>query len=359
VGASRSSGEIAADRGRQTALRIEGLSISYGEKTVLNGVDLRIDQGQFVVVVGPSGGGKSTLLNAVAGFEHPSSGHLYIGEECVSGGENFIPTHLRNISMVFQDLALWPHMTVYENVEFPLRYRQPNAYKTKGWARNRVMEMLDLVGLAHRAKDSPNELSGGQQQRVALARALVTDPEILLMDEPLSSLDSVLRERMTEDIRRIQQAVGNTVLYVTHDQREAMTLADVVVVMEDGVIQQVGGPEDVYQQPKTRFVAEFFSRSNIICPHDSDCLAGAFSLDEVGTSHVGVLREHVRLERFDPLEHSDSGLVGHITTRYFLGTVFEYTVTLKDGTSLVSLDANRFEPGDSVSVRFQSIQVFA
>ncbi|QQE79019.1 ABC transporter ATP-binding protein [Alicyclobacillus sp. SO9] len=351
------AGEIIPHMETQEALRIEQLEMRYGSKQVLDNVNLTVFAGQFVVVVGPSGCGKSTLLNLTAGFAKPSKGNLYIGHHLVSGSSRALPPHKRNIGMVFQDLALWPHMTVYDNVEFPLRYRYPQEAKVKGWARNRVLRILTTVGLADKAKQRPSQLSGGQQQRVALARALVTNPEILLMDEPLSSLDSVLQERMTEDIRRIAQEAGSTVLYVTHNQREAMTLADVVVVMNDGKIEQIGSPEEVYYSPKTKFAAEFFSRSNVLEADSAEILQLFPKFPHGGVRYVGILREHVVLTSQVTLGASEKALVtGKVLSRQFLGSNFEYRVRLQDDTVLVSLSSERFCEDEEVFVGITAFQ---
>ncbi len=238
------------------AIEISGLSRRYGSVTALQPTDLSIAPGQFVTLLGPSGSGKSTLLAMLAGLLEPSGGRIRIAGRDVTE----TPAHARNIGMVFQGYALFPHMTVGENVAFPLRMRAtPERTVAAG-----VTEALEMVQLGHLAARYPSELSGGQQQRVALARALVHRPAVILMDEPLSALDKKLREQMQFELRRIHAAIGATIIYVTHDQQEAMTMSDRICVLRDGSILQDAAPDRVYFEPANRFVAEFIGESNIL-----------------------------------------------------------------------------------------------
>ena len=241
---------------RRGRLTLTGLTKRYPATIAVDGLDLEVGSGEFVTLLGPSGSGKTTTLMMVAGFTPPSEGEIAIDDRPITG---VAPEH-RNIGVVFQNYALFPHMSVLDNVAFPLRMRrQPRAA-----IRAQVERALDMVHLAGLGDRLPRQLSGGQQQRVALARALVFDPGLLLMDEPLGALDRNLREQMKLEIRRIHQDVGVTVLYVTHDQEEALTMSDRVALMDRGRIAQLGSAEDLYERPASRFVAEFIGESNLL-----------------------------------------------------------------------------------------------
>lgn len=237
-------------------VEVKNLIKKFGAITALNKVSIRIEPGELFFLLGPSGCGKTTLLRAIAGFCLPESGSVVIGDRDVTS----IPPHKRDTGMVFQSYALWPHMTLEENVAFGLRMRKI----PKSEARERVRRALELVHLESRGKSKPNELSGGQQQRVALARALVVEPQCLLLDEPLSNLDARLRLEMRIEIRRICKRAGLTAVYVTHDQKEALSIADRMAVMRAGVIEQIGTPEQIYRHPATRFTADFIGDGNFI-----------------------------------------------------------------------------------------------
>jgi thiamine transport system ATP-binding protein len=237
-------------------VELDGVTVRYGDVTALADVSLSVDQGEFFTLVGPSGCGKTTTLRAIAGFEQPSAGTVRIGGVDVAGR----PPEDRDVGVVFQSYALFPHMSVRENVAYGLRFRDPPG----GVAReDRVAELLDLVDMAGMGDRDPTELSGGQQQRIALARALAPGPEVLLLDEPLSALDARLRERLRVTVRSIQQDLGITTVYVTHDQTEALAISDRVAVVNDGRVEQVGTPEAVYREPASRFVAEFVGDNNL------------------------------------------------------------------------------------------------
>ena len=226
------------------------------EVTAVDGVSLEIEKGELVTLLGPSGCGKTTVLRVIAGFEFPTSGEIILDGQKI----NMLPPNKRSMSMVFQSYAIFPHLNVFENIAYGLnvmRLSQAEIQQRLG----RILELVQLTGLDKRA---PNQLSGGQQQRVALARALVMEPKVLLMDEPLSNLDAKLREQMRTEIRRIQSELGITSVYVTHDQLEAMTLSDRVVVMNQGQIEQIGTPKEIYRYPRSRFVADFIGRANFI-----------------------------------------------------------------------------------------------
>jgi len=237
-------------------LHVDGVSKRYGETTALADVDLDIADGEFFTLVGPSGCGKTTTLRAVAGFEAPTTGGIRFGDREMTG----VPPEDRDVGIVFQSYALFPHMSVGENVAYGLRFRDPPDGQSVD---ERVADLLDLVDLGGMQARDPDELSGGQQQRVALARALAPNPQLLLLDEPMSALDARLRERLRRQVKRIQSDLGITTLYVTHDQEEALAVSDRVAVMHDGRVEQVGAPQDVYRRPETRFVAEFVGENNL------------------------------------------------------------------------------------------------
>jgi len=245
-----------ADGVRGGRLTLTRLTKRYPGTTAVDAIDLDVGSGEFVTLLGPSGSGKTTTLMMVAGFTTPSEGEIAIDGHPITG---MAPEH-RNIGVVFQNYALFPHMTVWDNVAFPLKMRRQPSAEIRG----RVARALDLVRLAGLGERLPRQLSGGQQQRVALARALVFDPGLLLMDEPLGALDRNLREQMKIEIKRIHRDVGVTVLYVTHDQEEALTMSDRVALMNRGRIAQLGSAEDLYERPAQRFVAEFIGESNLI-----------------------------------------------------------------------------------------------
>jgi putative spermidine/putrescine transport system ATP-binding protein len=237
-------------------LRIEGVSKRYGEVVAIREVTLDVADGEFVVLLGPSGCGKTTTLRVVAGFVDPDSGTVALGKRDIT----WLPPWKRNAGLVFQNYALFPHLTVQQNVAFGLEMRKTAPAETA----RRVGDVLKLVRLEHLAQRLPRQLSGGQQQRVALARALVFHPDVLLLDEPLSNLDAKLRQDVRVEIRELQRTLGLTTVMVTHDQEEALTMADRLVVMQDGAVRQVGTQQDLYERPRDRFVASFVGRSSFI-----------------------------------------------------------------------------------------------
>ena len=242
-------------------VRIEQVNLSYGDHHVLKSVDLEIRPGEFFAFLGPSGCGKTTLLRLIAGFNRADSGRVLVGEKDISG----LPPWKRDIGMVFQSYALWPHMTVARNVAFGLEEKRiPRAEIGP-----RVAAALELVGLTGLDQRRPAQLSGGQQQRVALARTIAVEPKLLLLDEPLSNLDAKLRVQVRRELRELQQRLGLTTIFVTHDQEEANTVCDRIAVMNDGVIQQVGTPKQLYEQPVNLFVANFLGTANILDGHIS------------------------------------------------------------------------------------------
>ncbi|WP_345751045.1 ABC transporter ATP-binding protein [Microbacterium rhizophilus] len=240
------------------ALSVKDLRIRYGDVEAVKGISFDIQPGEFLTLLGPSGCGKSTTLRCIAGLEPASSGTISIDDRIVAGPGRSVPPEKRGINMVFQSYAVWPHMTVTKNVGYGL------SGLPKADAQARVDEVLDLVGLTKFAKRYGTELSGGQQQRVALARAIVTRPKVLLFDEPLSNLDAGLREQMRFEILELQRAVGITAIYVTHDQTEAMSMSDRVVLLNDGIVEQQAAPREIYERPRTEFAANFVGRANML-----------------------------------------------------------------------------------------------
>lgn len=305
-----------------------------GEVVAVNDVDLTINPGEMVTLLGPSGCGKTTTLRIVSGFEIATSGSVFIGKRNVAN----VPPNKRDISMVFQTYALFPHLTIYENVAYGLKVKRLPAAEVK----ERTQKAIDLMQLNGMEKRFPNQLSGGQQQRVALSRAIVIEPKVLLFDEPLSNLDAKLREQMRDELRLLQQRLGITSLYVTHDQAEAMAISDKVVIMKDGVIMQVGSPQDVYERPENRFVANFIGKANFIkgtlLEHRFDgavveVFGNKISLPEPGkmtglkkgdTCYLSIRPEVVNLS-------AESGdLPVKVSHSIYYGDRFEYHVMLND-----------------------------
>lgn len=255
-------------------LSLEGIKKTYGNFTALGDVNLTVEEGEFVTFLGPSGSGKTTTLMIIAGFEEATRGRVMVNGRDIA----HLAPHERNIGIVFQNYALFPHRTALENVYFPLQMR--GVKRAEGL--KSAEEMLDIVGLKGFGHRYPKELSGGQQQRVALARALVFKPSLLLLDEPLGALDKNLREQMQIEIKRIQKSLGVTTIFVTHDQTEAMSMSDRIVVFNKGDIEQAATPLDVYHHPETRFVASFIGESNLIEVEVADAAAGILRADDIG-----------------------------------------------------------------------------
>ncbi len=247
-----------------TFLKVKEIYKTYrsglrGRVEVLKGISFDVEEGEFFVILGPSGCGKSTLLNLIAGLEKPDRGEIILKGKVVSSSRVCVPPHERDLSMVFQSYALYPHMTVYGNIEFPLKMAKVDKKERE----RRVREIAELLRISHLLNSKPSELSGGERQRVALGRALVKKPSLILMDEPLSNIDASLRQEMRLEIKRIQRNTGTTFLYVTHDQIEAMALADKLMIMREGRVEQIGDPAEVYKNPETPFVASFLGMNVI------------------------------------------------------------------------------------------------
>ena len=306
-------------------IELKNVSKSFDGQKVLDNINLYICDNEFLTLLGPSGCGKTTTLRIIGGFEFADEGDvIFLGDRI-----NDVPPHKRNVNTVFQRYALFPHLNVFENVAFPLREKKV----PKAEINERVTEMLKLVALAGFEKRSVNSLSGGQQQRVAIARALVSKPSVLLLDEPLAALDLKLRKDMQQELKKIQKATGITFVFVTHDQEEALSMSDTVVVMSEGRIQQIGTPVDIYNEPKNAFVADFIGESNILdgimlrdrkvsfAGHIFDCVDSGFELKEP----VDVV---VRPEDVDIVPEEKGMLKGVVTSVTFLGVHYEIIVDI-------------------------------
>jgi iron(III) transport system ATP-binding protein len=318
---------------------IENLNLSFGDTHVLNGINLSIEPGEFFAFLGPSGSGKSTLLRAIAGFGPTPKGRILIGGEEIA----HLPPWKRNVGMLFQSYALWPHMTVRRNVAFGLEERKVPAREIV----TRVDAALEMVGLLDLADRRPSQLSGGQQQRIALARTIVVEPQVLLLDEPLSNLDANLRVQMRRELRELQQKLQITTIFVTHDQEEANTTSDRMAVLNDGVIQQVGTPMDLYDDPANLFVATFLGTANVLSGvvEDTDSGARFNTLDgaripvdsaERGSRSLMFRPQNVTVTAADA--SADAGnvrLTGTVRYMEFLGSIIRYGVAIGADTVLV------------------------
>jgi iron(III) transport system ATP-binding protein len=351
-------------------ITLRGLSKSFGENAevaAVSDLDVEIKDNSFVTLLGPSGCGKTTTLRLIAGYIVPDRGTIEVAGRVLSSPGAVVPPEARGMGMVFQNYAIWPHKNVYENVVFGLKIRKVPPAE----ARKKVGDTLALVNLAGLEARFPSELSGGQQQRVALARSLVVEPDILLLDEPLSNLDAKLRERMRTELKELQRRTGITFVYVTHDQAEALALSDQIAVMSGGRLQQYGTPFDVYAHPANRMIADFMGLVNLvpgtvrrdadggrkveISPDfalDVDALDGLSPGDGVD---VAIRPENIRLA--PPLPASSSKMAT-ITDHVFLGNISEYYVALPSGQALrvQTHPLQRFAIGDTVAVEFDAKQ---
>ncbi len=346
----RSEGE----RTIMTEVSIEKLTKDYGASLAVNGISVRIADGEFISLLGPSGCGKTTTLKMIAGFEEATSGAiLFDGRDVVN-----VPAEKRDIGMVFQNYALFPHMTVAQNLAFGLEMRRVS----KADIAARTARVLDMVQLSGYAERYPRQLSGGQQQRVALARALVIEPRILLLDEPLANLDAKLRDEMRVFIRDLQKRVGITTVYVTHDQAEAMTMSDRVVVMFGGRIAQYGSPADIYERPATLDVAQFVGQVNIISGKVVSIDAAghaqvATALGDLAVAGVkpdadGRVTLVLRPEAIELSNPGHGGIPATVSACYYSGSLVDYRLKTAGGETLnvQTFPRHRFAPGDSVSV---------
>ena len=321
------------------SVELRGLTKRYGDLAVVDNISLTIAHGQLVCLLGPSGCGKTTTLRLIAGFVEPSEGEIHVGPRLISSPAQTVPPERRNMSMIFQSYALWPHMTVAENIVYGLRLRKVDR-ETIGKKLDAILTTTKLAALAQRY---PGELSGGQQQRVALARALIVEPETLLLDEPLSNLDANLREEMRFEVRRLHDEYRYTTVYVTHDQSEAMTTADLIAVMNLGKIEQAGSPEDIYDRPRSEFVARFIGSSNVIRGKGLETNRIEFAgvplacIGEPVTRGADVpmsIRPHDIALSVQALNGQQNVVPGRVKRHVFLGASRDYVVETQDGTQL-------------------------
>ena len=339
---------------------VQGLTLKYGDAVAVSNLDLTVGDGEALVLLGQSGCGKTSTMRCIAGLETPTSGVISIGDQAVfdsANGVNRAP-HTRNVGMVFQSYAIWPHMTVFDNVAFPLKMKR----RKKAEIRAIVTETLDLVGLAHLADRGASLLSGGQMQRVALARSLAMQPSVLLLDEPLSNLDARLRQRLRLELRELQVRLGLTSVYVTHDQDEAMALADRIALMQHGRIVQVGKPEEIYAHPKSASIAEFLGVDNLLSVTRSDNTSVQLTAtgqtlkvepyQEDGPLRACIRAEDVQISR-EPTGDANTSR-GTIVSRAFQGSAVAYRVRIGDGIEidavLMKSAGQSFSMNDQVSV---------
>jgi len=341
-------------------LEIVDLTKRYGDVTSVDRLSLAVDAGEFICLLGPSGCGKTTTLRMLAGFIEPDGGEIRLNGKAISTPSAVLPPERRNMGMIFQSYAVWPHMTVRDNVGYGLRMRGVPASAREA----RVMATLTATRLAQLALRYPAELSGGQQQRVALARALAPNPEILLLDEPLSNLDANLRAEMRLEIRRLHDEFRNTSIYVTHDQVEAMTMADRIVVMDAGRIEQIGTPEDVYDRPVSRFVARFIGGSNVLDVkhvadrqvslngHRLDVGQGEFA--GAGRAMSVCVKTHDLELLPDPTHDQNNVLPGVVRSHAYLGGHRDYVVDVGQELLITAPASLLVPPGSPVNVRFRA-----
>lgn len=341
------------------SVTIKNVTKTYDRNPVIRDFSETFADGEFITLLGPSGCGKTTMLRMIAGFEKPTSGEIYIADRLVSGGKTFVPPEKRNIGMVFQNYAVWPHMNVTDNIAYPLTIKKV----PKDEIKKSVERVLEIAHLTNYAQRFPNQLSGGQQQRIALARALVAAPELLLLDEPLSNLDAKLRESMRFEIKGIQKKMGITVIYVTHDQTEAMAMSDRIFLINRGVVQQSGSPAEIYNTPANQFVADFLGKVDFF---KGEAGSGRIIFPEMGGQSIpydgprsGWVDVAVRPENF--FFSPDGVLEGVLEEQYYLGDVDDCRVRV--GDTLIRVIANGYEyqnltKGQQVRLSIRNFMVF-
>ena len=329
-------------------IELKGLTKNFGDQQVLKGIDLNIHENEFLTLLGPSGCGKTTTLRIIAGFEEASSGEVIFDGIDISN----IPPYKREVNTVFQKYSLFPFLNVYDNVAFGLKIKKLD----KQIIDKKVKKMLKLVGLKGFDKRDVTKLSGGQQQRVAIARALVNEPKVLLLDEPLGALDAKLRKEMQIELKKIQKEVGITFIFVTHDQEEALSMSDTVVVMNEGIIQQVGTPQDIYNEPENRFVASFIGESNIIeatMIKDRRVSFDGFEFECVdkGFKNNEAVEVVIRPEDIDITKKKDAKIIGKISSIIFKGVHYEIVVKTEHRKYLIHT-TDYYEVGLTVGLSF-------
>ena len=337
------------------SLHIRKVTKSFGKTQALKEIDLDIADSEFIAILGPSGCGKTTLLRIVGGFIEPTSGIVSLNDQIYSGDGHMVPVEKRDLGMVFQSFALWPHMTVRQHVEFPLKSPRHKGMSEKE-KKEAVENAINCTGLKPYADRLPGELSGGQRQRVALARAIVGRPSILLMDEPLSALDAELKIEMRREIQNIHKLTGATILYVTHDQSEALAMADRIIIMKDGAVEQIGTPREIYMEPQTVFAATFVSRCNLIKGSWNE---DYFKVDQENVMlHSSTVPWEFRNKGLYPVRPEQllispegQGMPGIIANKQYNGREIHYSVQYHDQILTVySSSQTEFDPGDRVSI---------
>ena len=334
-------------------IELKNISKNFEDQQVLKGIDLNIYENEFLTLLGPSGCGKTTLLRIIGGFEEPSNGQLIFDGKDISK----VPPYKREVNTVFQKYALFPFLNVADNIAFGLNLKKMD----KDVIEKKVSRMLELVGLKGFEKRDVTLLSGGQQQRVAIARALVNEPKVLLLDEPLGALDAKLRKDMQTELKKIQKEVGITFIFVTHDQEEALSMSDTIVVLNDGVIRQIGTPMDIYNEPQNRFVAEFIGESNIIEGNMiKDCLVNFDGIDwecvDKGFKDNEDIEVVLRPEDMDVVEPEAGKVSGTIISKVFMGVHYEYLVETKNRNYKVHTTEN-YEIGKKVGLTIDPFDI--
>ena len=347
-----------------SSVELKSIVKKYGTVTAVASIDLSVESGEFVTLLGPSGCGKTTTLRMVAGFIRPSSGQLYVGGSNMDG----VPPHKRKVGLVFQNYALFPHMSVQKNIEFGLKMQKIHFEERK----DKIIEALDLVKLRHLEHRMPSELSGGQQQRVALARALVIRPDVLLLDEPFGALDKQLRDHMRIELRELQQKLKISTLFVTHDQDEALSMSDRIVVMNEGKVSQIGTPIEIYEKPKTQFVTDFIGRSNILSGKIETDKNNKTFLNAEGLKLPDVSKTSNKSERISVMIRPECVLLKNpkskneitnyqntakILAIIYLGSIIQYQIKINNGPSLIVTasnvgytNPNKFSIGDTADI---------
>lgn len=337
-----------------STIKLIGLEKKYGNVAAVNKVDLNIQKGEFLTILGPSGSGKTSLLTLIAGFERPTEGSVLINNKNMVN----LPPDKRNIGLVFQSYALFPNMTVFGNVAFPLSIRKYPRDEIK----RKVLETLELVHLGDYSNRKITQLSGGQQQRVALARAIVFNPDILLLDEPMAALDRKLRQSVQIELRQLQRSLGITTICVTHDQEEALTMSDRILILNHGQVEQIGTPKELHECPKNRFVAEFLGSANLfygkVVKHNQvqvieiegeikkECRNEQLIDGNQGT--LMVRPEHIRLS--PTTKEQNSNLVGRIKSVVYLGTTIRYQIELLSNRTVIATDSQQYQEGELVAL---------